>query len=73
MSRGVGPLRVSVPVGGSVNGFFGLCINAIVGMFALVWWMLLAGYWILRAVYWEAPWASYRWRQRRQAASPGVR
>jgi hypothetical protein len=70
LSGGVGPLRVSVPVGGSVGGFFGLCIKAIVGMFALVWWMLLAGYWILRAVYWEAPRAGYRWWQRRQAAAP---
>jgi hypothetical protein len=31
--------------------------------------MLLAGYWILRAVYWEAPRAGYRWWQRRQAAA----
>ncbi|MGX9887347.1 hypothetical protein [Streptomyces sp. NPDC002276] len=37
------------------------------GMFKVMWWMLYAGYWILRVVYWEAPRAGYRWWQRRQA------
>ncbi|WP_218910028.1 hypothetical protein [Streptomyces sp. OK228] len=59
-----------MPIGGSATGFFALSIKAIVGMFALMYWMLFAGYWILRAVYWELPRAGYRSWQRRQAASP---
>jgi hypothetical protein len=70
LSGGIGPLRVSVPVGRPASGFFGLGIKAIVGMFWLMGWMLFACYWIMRAVYWEAPRAGWRWWQRRQGARP---
>lgn len=68
LSGGIGPLRVSASPGRATSGFFGLGIAAIVGMFKLMFWMLYAGYWIMRLIYWEAPRAGYRWWQRRQAA-----
>jgi hypothetical protein len=67
LSGGIGPLRVSVSPGRAVSGFSGLSIAVIATMFKLMWWMLYAGYWMLRIVYWEAPRAGYRWWHRRQA------
>jgi len=60
---------VSVSPGRATSGFFGLRIAAMVGMFKLMFWMLYGCYWILRALYWEAPRAGWRWWQRRQAAA----
>ena len=51
MSGGIGPLRVSASPGRAVSGFFGLSIAAFARMFTLMWWMLNAGYWILRIVH----------------------
>lgn len=66
LSGGVGPLRVSVSPGRASAGFFGLCVAAMVGMFQLMFWLLYAGYWVMRVVYWELPRAGWRWRKSRQ-------
>jgi hypothetical protein len=67
LSGGIGPLRVSASPGRAASGFFGLCWLSVLGMFKVMFWLLYGGYWIMRAVYWEAPRAGYRWWQRRQA------
>ncbi len=59
---GIGQLCVSMPVLPAVGGFFGLGIAALKGLIYLLWvhlvrccWLLFGRYWLLRAIYWEAP------------------
>lgn len=72
LSGGIGPLRVSASPTRAVSGFFGLCVALFVGMFKLMFWMLYAGYWVTRAVYWDGPRALYGWVQRRRAVAAGT-
>jgi len=67
VSGGVGPVRVSVPVGGSLTGFFGLCVKSLWWGGVLVWWMLYFGcWWPCRLLFFDLPRAGCRAYQRRQ-------